>query len=160
MRKSVPYFHVFVREGDAARRLFLKDLTADAVVRRIVKPYRSGGSLVAGGEIVPVASLRELRIIESGDPFDRAFAVACQQFLRRQEELNAGGGLVFISPGAQDEDMANEWPNVTDRFLNGHEPGADNRPGLIEKVSANPLLSALIAAVGAALVLMYVFGIK
>lgn len=146
------YFHVFIQqESDSALRCFLTDLKAQDVARRIAKPYSSGGSLVNGGQIVPVLSLRRVEICATDADFETSYSETHAQHARRIDALNSGGGAFFLSPGPGHDDMADEWTNVTNRFLKGRGPGGDG--GFVQKVLVNPTVSAVIETVLGGLIL-------
>jgi hypothetical protein len=112
-----------------------------------VKPYRRGTSIVHGGTIVPIKSLRELRICRTGAPFEQAYSSEHAAQAKRMDELNREGGVIFLSPGPGYDDMADSFENVTDRFLRGKEPGDAGRPTLLASVTSHPIVSTVLGGV-------------
>lgn len=154
------YFHVFVcQEGETALRVVAHDLTADELKRHIVKPYRRGKSIVRGGKIIPVASLRELRICVTSTAFEQAYSFEHAAHSREMDELNRNSGVFFISPGPGHVDMANLFENVTDQFLHGKEPGDANRPPLLVSITNHPIVSTVVSGVVLAALVLYL-GLK
>lgn len=142
------YFHVFVcQEGETALRAVALDLTEDELKRHIVKPYRRGTSIVKGGKITPVASLRELRICMTSTAFEQAYSAEHAVQSRRIDELNRDGAVFFLSPGPGHDDMADSFENVTDRFLRGKEPGNAGRPPLLVSITNHPIVSTVVGGV-------------
>lgn len=142
------WFHVFVRqEGDAALRLLASDLAEEDVRRQIVKPYRRGTSLVHGGTIIPVASLRGMTICKTELTFQEAYSAAHAEHSKQMEEINRGGGVYFISAGPGHDDMAEVFPIVTDHFLRGKEPGDAARPSVLLAITNHPVVSTVVGGV-------------
>ena len=142
------YFHVFVRqEGDANLRVLARDLEEQEITRQIVKPYRRGTSIVHGGKIIPIASLRELRICKTDAIFEQAYSAAHAAHSKEMDELNQGGGVFFVSAGPGYDDMAESFENVTDRFLRGKEPADAGRPSLFVSISNHPIVSTVVGGV-------------
>jgi hypothetical protein len=142
------HFHVFIRqEADATLRVLARDLTEEEIKSQVVKPYGRGTSIVHGGTIVPVASLRELRICKTGAPFEQAYSSEHADQSKRVDELNREGGVIFISPGPGYDDMADAFENVTDQFLRGKEPGDAGRPSLLVSISNHPIVSTVLGGV-------------
>jgi hypothetical protein len=147
------------REGEERPRLWARDLTADDVRRRLVAPYRKGGALVQGGEIIPVNELRAVRIARTDVPFQQAYAAAHVEDSRRTAELNRESGIYFISPGPGHDDMVNEWPDVTAEFLKGKPPWTGAKSGWWVAITNNRFLSSLVVGLILAAVYMY-FGVR
>lgn len=142
------HFHVFIRqEADATLRVLARDLAEEEIKRQVVKPYRRGTSIVHGGTIVPVASLRELRICKTSVPFEQAYSSEHADQSKRMDELNRDGGVIFISAGPGYDDMADAFENVTDRFLRGKEPGDAGAPSLLGAISNHPIVSTVVGGV-------------
>ncbi len=150
------YFHVFVcQEGQAALRVVAHDLTADELKRHIVKPYRRGTSIVRGGKITPIASLRELRICVTSSAFEQAYSFEHAAHSREMDELNRNSGVFFLSPGPGHDDMANSFENVTDQFLHGKEPGDASRPHFLVSITNHPIVSTVVGGVVLAALVFY-----
>ena len=142
------YFHVFVcQEGEAALRVVAHDLSKDEIKRHIVKPYRRGTSIVQGGKIIPVSSLRELRICMTRTAFEEAYSYEHAVQSRKIDELNRGGNVFILSPGPGHDDMADSFENVTDRFLRDKEPGNAGRPPLLVSITNHPIVSTVVGGV-------------
>lgn len=142
------YFHVFVRqEGEAALRVVALDLTEDEIKRHIVKPYRRGASIVQGGKITPVASLRELRICMTSTVFEQAYSSEHAAQSKKIDELNRGGGVFFLSPGPGHDDMADSFENVTNLFLRGKGPGHAGRPHPLVAITNHPIVSTVVGGI-------------
>ncbi|WP_288254198.1 hypothetical protein [uncultured Hydrogenophaga sp.] len=140
------YHHVYIRDDSADLRLFLADQTASAVRRRVAKPYKRNGSLVSDGRIVHVPSLREIRIVTSTVPFDEALAAERKWAWERAEAHNRQDGAVRIGPPLLDHnDIVHVFEDVTVSFLKDAEPGATLRQGMLERVTAHPLISNLLS---------------
>jgi hypothetical protein len=157
MESPISYFHVFIQQdSDDKLRCFLKDLVPDAVRTRVVKPYKKGRSLVNGGQIVPVGSLRQLQVFRTDCDFEASYKKAHAEHRKQMEDLNREGGLYFLSAGPGHDDMSDEWPNVTEEFLRGCAPGIDVEPSFVQKLSHDPTVSATVAAVVGGLILAVV----
>ncbi len=142
------YFHVFVRqEGETTLRVVALDLTEDEIKRQIVKPYCRGTSIVQGGKITPLASLRELRICMTSIAFEQAYSSEHAAQSRKMEELNRCGGVFYLSPGPGHDDMAYSFENVTNRFLRGKEPGNVGRPPLLVTIANHPIVSIVVGGI-------------
>jgi len=142
------HFHVFVRqEGETALRLVALDLTEDEIKRHIVKPYRRGTSIVQGGTITPVASLRELRICVTSTAFEQAYSSEHAAHSRKMDELNRDSNVFILSMGPGHDDMANTFENVSDRFLCGKEPGNASRPPRFVSITSHPIISTVVGGV-------------
>lgn len=154
-------YHVFLRrEGEGSPHLWLRDLSADEVRRRLVKPYLKGGTLVDGGVIIPVNTLRQVRIARTDTSFDEAYSASFDEHSRRMEELNRGGeGVYFLSAGPGHDDMVDEWPDATEEFLNGKPPGTGAKPGWLQAITNNRFLSSLVVGLILAAVYWY-FGLR
>ncbi len=108
------HFHVFIRqEADATLRVLARDLTEEEIKRQVVKPYRRGTAIVHGGTIVPVASLREVRVCKTGARFEEAYSSEHAAQSKRMDDLNREGGVIFISAGPGYDDMGDAFENVT-----------------------------------------------
>lgn len=142
------HFHVFVRqEGGTTLRVFVRDLAEEEVKHRIVRPYRRGTSIVHGGKIIPIESLRELRICMTNDTFEQAYSSEHAAHCRAMEELNRDSGVLVLSVGPGHDDMADSFEDVTDQFLRGKEPGDAGRPSLFAAITNHPVVSAVLGGV-------------
>ncbi|MES2938690.1 MAG: hypothetical protein V4864_13470 [Pseudomonadota bacterium] len=142
------YFHVFVRqEGDADLRLLASDLAKEEIERRIGKPYRRGTAIVQGGTIIPVASLRAIRICRTDATFEQAYSSEHAVQSKQLEELNRNGGVYFASVGPGHDDMAESFEDVTEKFLRGKEPGNARTPSLLVSLVNHPIVSTVLGGI-------------
>lgn len=154
------HFHVFARqEGEAELRVLAADLTEAEVKRRIVRPYRRGTSIVHGGTIIPIASLRELRICKTSLPFDESHEAECVADAEEIALLNRSGDLTFVSPGPLRDNMAECFDNVTEQFLRGREPGDKGQASLFSSITNHPIISTVVGGLLLAAAVFYL-GIK
>lgn len=139
------HFHVFVRQdANTMLRVFAVDLTEDEVKHRIVGPYRRGKSLVQSGTIIPVASLRELRICRNRIAFESAYMAEHAAHSEAIEALNQGDGMYFLRAGPSHDDMAESFENVTNQFLQGKEPGDGGWLSALASIANHTLVSTVL----------------
>lgn len=154
----MPYFHVFIREtGQDELRLFMRDMSDADVRNRVLRPYRKSGSLVADGEIIPIASIRQFKIVKSETTFSSRYSQYFGVHMRKQKEMQSKlpPGGIFISPGPREHDLISLMDDTTEEFLRDEEPGTGARPGIWAKLTENATLSAIVAGVVVLLLTLY-----
>ena len=129
----MPYYHVLVAAEPEPSRLrgLLSDLAEAELLAKFVAPYRRGGDLVCGNEILPLGSLRRVHIAHTKQNEATERRQMNEKSLAEIAALNREpGGLVFLSPGRgyDPEDILEVSEDVTEKFIDG-PPGHASRTG-------------------------------
>jgi hypothetical protein len=149
----MPYYHVLLSldASSEAERCVFRDLDEGALKASFVSRYRAGKDVLSSGEIIPLASIRKVRIIATEHQMDAALSELDARKEVDREELNRGaGGVVFLGGmGSSPNDIAEVGQNVTSQFIKD-VPGSPMRGGLVARVLENPWLVAIGGTVVAA----------
>lgn len=145
------YFHVIgwtTQSGDEPRFLF-GDLSENQLKKQFVKPYRTGGKILAQQKVLNATDLKAVKIIETPVVKAEALKAVQDRSLVRIEEFRRQRNWTSMTSagyGWDDVDVAYAGTEVTTHYVNG-KPGS---PSLLNQI----VHSHWLRVVGAGLVLL------
>ena len=158
------FHHVIVLlKGSDKKRALFTDLTATELKRRFVRPYKQGKPvLLPDNSVVQTRDITWTTIRATVDAAAPTLEALAEASRRNTDELNRGGGVVFLGRFAWgDEDLEEEGDDVTSRYIQA-PPGEDSLYRRLGSWLADNLGKAavgLLLAVASAVVLTWL-GLK
>jgi hypothetical protein len=119
----MPFFHINAKVGkDEKLRSLFKDLSADELKARFIKPFEKGIYFFCGNDLIAPSDLRTIQIIrtERQDKVERD-EINIKDLESIRQLNNSRTGVVFISAGRgyEPQDIAEVGTDVTHTYLKG-----------------------------------------
>jgi len=154
------YFHVLLSSRDSSEqtRCILSDLSETDLKSKFVVPYRRGGSILCGNEVIELSNARKVTLIRTAEPIAVELKRIQEESRRHYDELNRNSSVLFVGLGRgyESEDIVEAGTDVTTQFISG-PPGQ----GGIWTAVASAFNHQWVVAVGSGLlvaVLIWWFG--
>jgi hypothetical protein len=151
------YHHVLLTFEDVPEtvRCVFSDLSADALKKSFLAPYRNGKPTLSGSEVIDVMRIRTAKIIKTENPIEVELKAIQEKSWAEIQNLNReSDGLFFVSAGYGYDpvDIADSGQDVTAEYISSPPGGS---PSLsVSRVLNHPwvfaILSGLVIAGGAA----------
>lgn len=122
------FHHVIVAlKGRDKKQALFVDLSARELNRRFVRPYKQGKPvLLQDNSVVQTRDITWTAIRSTADAAAPTLKMLEEESRRNTDELNRGGGLVFLGRFSWgNEDLAEEGEDVTSRYIQA-PPGEDS----------------------------------
>lgn len=115
------YFHVVITLKDKSKAMFLYgDMTEAELRKKFLKPYKLGKAVLKENEVVNLADVTAVDIIETDAPLQDELKKIQIESGRKIDEINSSNSGVFImslGAGYHDEDIVGGGTKVTDRYI-------------------------------------------
>jgi hypothetical protein len=147
----MPFLHVLISNTEKPEdfRCILHDLTEAELNVKVLRPYKSGKSILAERRIYPASELRGLKIVRTEKPAEVALEAASEEVNKSIETLNSDSksGVVF-GPflGYGLDNLAEAGSDVTLRYVKG-APGDGGVAKAANILISHPWVSGIGTAV-------------